>query len=141
MPACEKTGSCHCLLCALSTFQNHITLPTAQERAHQRLLDQYVQAAITNNLMYLYYNGCYSTDMDIFTHLCTLFDSAPKSDYDLAVTLSSAWTRMWTNEVHSRRLPRTTHLLCIQHLKVNAIDYVRNKCGVPTRWHSDSRLR
>jgi len=32
VPACEKTGSCHCLLCALSTFQNHITLPTAQER-------------------------------------------------------------------------------------------------------------
>ena len=23
MPACEKTGSCHCLLCALSTFQSH----------------------------------------------------------------------------------------------------------------------
>ena len=32
MPACEKTGSCHCLLCALSTFQNHITLPTAYGR-------------------------------------------------------------------------------------------------------------
>jgi len=32
VPAREKTGSCHCLLCALSTFQNHITLPTAQER-------------------------------------------------------------------------------------------------------------
>jgi len=31
VPACEKTGSCHCLLCALSTFQNHITLPTAQD--------------------------------------------------------------------------------------------------------------
>ena len=31
-PAYEKTGSCHCLLCALSTFQSHITLPTAQER-------------------------------------------------------------------------------------------------------------
>ena len=30
VPACEKTGSCHCLLCALSTFHNHITLPTAQ---------------------------------------------------------------------------------------------------------------
>jgi len=33
VPACEKTGSCHCLLCALSTFQNHITLPTAQYRS------------------------------------------------------------------------------------------------------------
>jgi len=24
VPACEKTGSCHCLLCALSTFRSHI---------------------------------------------------------------------------------------------------------------------
>ena len=27
-----KTGSCYCLLCAMSTFQSHITLPTAQVR-------------------------------------------------------------------------------------------------------------
>ena len=32
VPAYEKIGSCHCLLYALSTFQSHLTLPTAQER-------------------------------------------------------------------------------------------------------------
>ena len=31
VPACEKTGSCHCLLCALSTFQNHICFSRYRE--------------------------------------------------------------------------------------------------------------
>ena len=34
VPAYEKTGSCHCLLYALSTYQSQ-TLPTAQERSKQ----------------------------------------------------------------------------------------------------------
>ena len=41
MPACEKTGSCHCLLCALSTFHCPLlrfartsSLPPTKEEVH-----------------------------------------------------------------------------------------------------------
>jgi len=39
-----------------------------------------------------------------------------------------------THEGHPRH--KATHLLCIQHLKDNATDYMRNKCGVLQSVHT-----
>jgi len=37
VPACEKIGSCHCLLCTLSTFQSHITLQERWVSIHYKM--------------------------------------------------------------------------------------------------------
>ena len=58
MPACEKTGSCHCLLCALSTFRSHITL---RYRLHKRgvysVLGGETKSLLAPNVVKLSHNG------------------------------------------------------------------------------------
>ena len=56
MPACEKTGSCHCLLCALSTFQNHITLRLHKRGVYSELGGE-TESLLTPEFVKLSHNG------------------------------------------------------------------------------------
>ena len=76
--------------------------------------------------MYLHWDGCYTTYVDIFTHLRSTLDS----------TVSNTELRLSTNVVigsdEEKGLMKAmrdvfhdaTHLLCAKHLKDNIVDYM-----------------
>jgi len=82
--------------------------------------------------MYLHWDGCYTTYVNIFTHLRSTVDSTI-ANTELRLSSSvvvgsdeeKGLIKAMCNVFHD-----ATHLLCAKHLKDNSVDYMCNKCGV-----------
>ena len=94
--------------------------------------------------MYLHWDGKYHTYVDIFTdlraalegdvhstELCVSDNVVFGSDEDEEKALTKALCEVFRE---------ATYLLCVKHLKDNATDYMRNKCGIQHRMFGDAGI-
>ena len=83
-------------------------------------------------LMYLHWDGKYQTYVDIFTDLRSALEGGVHTTelrVSENVVVGSDEEKALTKAL--REVFRdATYLLCVKHLKDNATDYMRNKCGV-----------
>ena len=68
VPAYEKTGSCHCLLCALSTFQSHIWYNTTDCTREVYILNlvERLSNLLTPNVVKLGHNGTSNAQASVY---------------------------------------------------------------------------